>query len=76
VRTYDTLVDTGAGTLDEDPVVLDDTVTDEATEGSDVLLGDVELGRGRVLSAGLADAVDLLVDLGTVVVTCEREKSQ
>merc|ERR1711939_316059 len=63
------LDDARARTLDHDPVVLDDAVADKATDGGDGLLGDVKLGRGRALVVGLADAVDLLVDLGTVVVT-------
>ena len=49
---------------------------DETTNGVDALVGDVNLGRTVVLHelaidgvvAG-ADAVDLLVDLGTVMVT-------
>merc|ERR1711939_152897 len=65
----DALDDARARTLDHDPVVLDDAVADKATDGGDGLLGDVKLGRGRALVVGLADAVDLLVDLGTVVVT-------
>lgn len=56
-------------TLDHDPIVLDDTVAHEAANGGDGLDGRVELGRGGSLIALLADAVDLLVELGTVVVS-------
>ena len=62
--------------LDDNEVVLHDTVTHEATHGGDRLDGRVELGgsRGGVLS--LADAVDLLVEFGTVVVSVLRAQSQ
>merc|ERR1711939_853537 len=65
----DALDDTGARSLDHDPVVLDDAVADKAADGGDALLGRVKLGRARALVVALGDAVDLLVDLGTVVVT-------
>jgi len=65
----DTLDGSRAGTLDQDEVVLDDTVTNETTDGGDSLLGNVELSRSRSLVVSLSDTVDLLVDLGTVVVT-------
>lgn len=48
--------------LDQDEVVLDDTVTNETTDGGDSLLGNIELGRSRSLIVSLADTVDLLVD--------------
>ena len=65
----DALLGTRDGALEHQVVVLDDTVVREATHGRDRLLGDVVL-RGRVaVVAAEADAVDLLVDLGTVVVT-------
>ena len=44
----------------------------ETTHGGDVLFGKVEVGRGIVLSAerlSLADAVDSLVLLGTMMVS-------
>ena len=65
----DALGATDDGALDHEPVLVDDTVVDEAAHGVDVLLGEVALGRGRLGVTGIADAVDLLVDLGTVVVT-------
>lgn len=62
--------------LDHDEVGLDETVLDEATDGVDALVGDVGFGGSVVLDflavdgveAG-ADAVDLLVDLSSVMVT-------
>lgn len=66
---HDALLDTRDRTLEHDEVVVDLTVADEATERSNLLLGDVELGGGRVLSIGLANSVDLVVGRGTVVVT-------
>ena len=64
-----TLLGSRDGSLEHEVVVLDDTVVREATHWRDLLLGDVGLGRsvGSVLAG--ADAVDLLVELGTVVVT-------
>ena len=64
----DTLLGSGDGTLEDDEVVLDNTVVWEATHGRDLLLGDVRLGRGVGGVLARADAVDLLVELGTVVV--------
>ena len=63
-------------TLDQNEIVLDKTVVNKATNGVDRLVGDVDLSGTVVLDelaidgvvAG-ADAVDLLVDLGTVMVT-------
>ncbi len=73
----DTLAGTDDGTLDHDEVLVDLTVLREATKGSDGLLGDVSLGGTVVVddllstigASSLANAVDLLVDLGTVEVT-------
>mmetsp|Transcript_26813 Transcript_26813/g.58434 ORF Transcript_26813/g.58434 Transcript_26813/m.58434 type:complete len:397 (+) Transcript_26813:764-1954(+) len=65
-----TLLGTGDATLDHKVVVAQDTVVREATHGVDVLDGRVELGGGTVvLRASLAELVDLLVDLSTVMVT-------
>lgn len=63
------LLDTGAGALDHDEVLLDNTEVGEATERGDVLLGQVELSGGVGISASLTHAVDLLVDLSAVEVT-------
>jgi len=65
----DALPGTSAASLDHDEVLVDDTVMGEATEGGDGLLGQVVLGLGVGLVLALSDAVDLLVDLGTVMVT-------
>jgi len=64
-----TLADTRAAALDHDPVLVDDTVVREATHGGDGLCGKVKLGGGSVGVARSSDAVDLLVDLDTVMVT-------
>lgn len=68
-QSNDTLLGTGDGALDHDEVVLDHTVADEATQRSDLLLGDIRLGRGAGLVASLGDPVNLVVHRGTVVVT-------
>ena len=85
-QSHDTLLNTGDTALEQEPVVLDLTVVNEATHAakllvviiensergnirSDLLLGDVELGRGTALVGGLTNAEDLVVAGGTVVVT-------
>jgi len=59
-------------TLDEEVVFVDDTVVGEATDGGDVLVDGISVAHG-VVGASVdgtgSDAVDLLVDLGTRVVT-------
>merc|ERR1711865_1114453 len=72
----DTTLDAGARALEHDVVLVDLTVVGEATEGGDALGGEIELGGGVLLGDGTvggagggADAVDLLVLLGTVVIT-------
>jgi hypothetical protein len=60
--------------LDHDVRKVDDTVAEEATERRDRLGGEVKVGARvedllAVLERGLADAVDLLVELRAVVVT-------
>lgn len=62
-----TLLDTRAGTLDHDKVFVDNTIVGEATHGGDGLLGQVKLSR-TVVGSSETNTVDLLVDLGTVVV--------
>jgi len=63
-------------TLDHDEIVLDQTVMDKATNWVDRFVGDVDLGGGIVAHLlavnGVVtgtNAVDLLVDLGTMMVT-------
>ena len=67
------LLSTSDGTLDHDPVFADHTVVGEATKRGDALLGKILLGGGGGINLAflglLADAVDHLVPLGTVVVT-------
>ena len=65
----DTLLRADNATLDHDPVVLDHTIVGETTHGCDALLSKVGRGGSVVLLALLANAVDLLVELGTVMVT-------
>ena len=65
----DTLLGTGNRPLEDKEVVLDDTVVGEATHGRDLLVGDIGLGRCVSSVLARANAVDLLVELGTVVVT-------
>ena len=65
----DTLLGSGDRALEDEEIVLDDTVVGETTHGRDLLLGDVGLGRGVGGILTRTNAVDLLVELGTVVVT-------
>ena len=68
-ESHDTLLNTWNGTLNDKEVVLDLTVSNEATHWGDLLLGDVELGRGVTLINTGTDTVDLVVARGTVVVS-------
>ena len=65
----DTLLGSRDGTLEDEEIVLDDTVVGEATHGRDLLVGDIRLGRGVSGVLAGADAVDLLVELSTMMVT-------
>ena len=65
----DTLLGTGHGSLQDEEVVFDDTVVGEATHRCYGLLGDVRISRSVGITLPRADTVDLLVELGTVVVT-------
>lgn len=65
----DTLDDTRDGTLDDEEVLTDNTIVGEATDGGDLLLGDVVFGGGVTLISTRANTVDLLVGLSTVTVT-------
>jgi hypothetical protein len=66
---HDTLLNTRDGTLEHNEVVVDLTVADETTERSDGLLGDIDLSGGVVVSITLTNAVDLVVDGSTVMVS-------
>jgi len=63
-----TLASTTDAALEHDEVLLDDTVLWEATHWGDGLLDGVKLSLGVGLVSAQTDAVDLLVDLGTVEV--------
>jgi len=63
------LLDSGGGALDHEEVLVDDTIVREATQGSDGLLGEINGGGTTVLVGSVSDAIDLLVDLGSVMVT-------
>jgi len=64
-----TLLGTGGGTLEHEPVVLDNTILDEATHGGDALLGKVGGGGATLIISSGSNAVDLLVHLATVEVS-------
>jgi len=56
-------------TLNHQPILVDLTVTDEATHRGNSLLGRIVVALGVLRIFTLTDTVDLLVDLGTVMVT-------
>lgn len=68
-QSDDSLLDTGDGTLEDEEVVVDLTVSDETTHGGDGLGGSVELGGAVGLVTALANSVNLVVGGGSVVVT-------
>ena len=71
----DALLGSRDGTLEEEEVVLDDTVVGETTHGGNSLIADVVFGGGVIILCVEADAVDFLVDLRSVVITiCEAEE--
>ena len=65
----DPLLGTDGATLKHEPVLGDDTIVRETTEGGDGLLSEIVLSGGIVLLALLTDAVDPLVHLSTVMVS-------
>ena len=65
----DTLLGTGNRALEEEEIVLDDTIVREATHGRDLLLGNVRLGGGVGSILTRANSVNLLVKFSAVVVT-------
>jgi len=64
-----TLLGTHHATLEHNEVVADHTIAGEASHGVDGLLRDISLGGTILLVVTLANAVDLLVDFGSVMVT-------
>lgn len=68
----ESLLGTNTASLDDDEIILNNTVVRETTQRSDVLLSDIGISGGVVLgssSLALADSVDLLVQLGSVEVS-------
>lgn len=65
----DTLLGTNASALDHHKVLVDDTVMVEASHGGYGLLGQVKLGRSRVLVSTVGHAIDLLVHLRAAMET-------
>lgn len=65
----DTLLGSRDATLEEEEVVLYDTVMGETTQWGDGLLRNVMLGGGVVVVFTKANTIDLLVDLRSMVVT-------
>lgn len=65
----DPLSGTGDTSLEHDKVVSDIGVSRPTTEGVDVLLRDVEVGRGVLGVRARSNSVDLLVHLGSLMVT-------
>jgi hypothetical protein len=70
------LLGSNAASLDHDEILLDLSVVREASHGVDGLVGQIVIGGGVVLDqlsvlgvVSIAHVVDLLVDLGTMVVT-------
>jgi hypothetical protein len=65
------LADANDSTLDEEEVLVDNTVVRETTNGGDVLLNGIGSGSGVVCDTSdgtSTNSVDLLVDLGTAVI--------
>jgi hypothetical protein len=72
----DALDDAWNGALEHNPILSDDTVVGEASEGGDTLGGEIVVGLSGLIDdlsvvelLGAVDLVDLLVDLSTVMVT-------
>ena len=65
----DTFLGSRDGALEEEEVILDDTVMGETTKGCNGLLRDIVLRAGVVVFLTKANTVDLLVNLRSVMVT-------
>jgi len=75
-QSENTLLRSNAASLDHDEVLLDQTVMGESTHGVDGLVSQIVVGGGIVLNKlsflhveSITDVVDLLVDLGTMMVS-------
>jgi len=66
-QRHDPFLYTRTTSLDHDEIIVDRTVSDKAAEGGDALLRGIEFGGTvRVLFFAEADAVDFVVDGGSV----------
>jgi len=68
-ESHNSLLDTWDGALEQDKVVLNLTVAHEASEWCNVFLRDVELCGSIALIVALSNAVDLVIDRRTMMVT-------
>jgi len=75
-KGQDALLGSNAASLDHDEVLLDQAVVGETAHGVDRLVGQIIIGSGVVLHKlailhveSVTDVIDLLVDLGTVMVS-------
>ena len=68
-KSQNPLLDTDGATSEHEPILGDATVVRETTNGSDFLLGEIVLGGSVVLVLSLAETVDTLVHLGTVMIS-------
>ena len=63
------LLNSNDGSLEHEPILVDLSVVNESTHGCHTLFGQIGLGLATGLVVLLSDAVDLLVELGTVEVS-------
>jgi len=68
-QSQNSLLGSNSASLEQQEVVLDDSVMWESSHWVDGLLGEIGLGGSGLLVSGLSDSVDLLVDLGSVMVS-------
>mmetsp|Transcript_16584 Transcript_16584/g.26910 ORF Transcript_16584/g.26910 Transcript_16584/m.26910 type:complete len:243 (-) Transcript_16584:709-1437(-) len=66
---YASLLGPNNSSLNHNPVVLDNTISNKSTHWCNALVGKIVLGCARFFISSLSDSVDLLVALGTVMVT-------
>ena len=68
-ESQNSLLNTDSATLQHQPILRDDTVVRETTNGGDRLLRVIEFGGGIVLLSSLSDAVNSLVHFSSMMVT-------